>query len=64
MVVLEPLKVTITNFPKDSINMVEVPNFPGDSSKGFHKVQFNQTIFIEQSDFREVNLRAIFKSPG
>uniref|UniRef100_A0A4W3K9E9 Glutamine--tRNA ligase n=1 Tax=Callorhinchus milii TaxID=7868 RepID=A0A4W3K9E9_CALMI len=56
MAVTEPLKVTITNFPFDEmISMdVTVPNFPADESKGSHKVLMSTTIYIEQSDFREV----------
>lgn len=54
MAVLEPLKVTITNFPSEKVLEVTVPNFPADESKGFHKVPFSSTVYIEQSDFREV----------
>ncbi|XP_067908316.1 glutamine--tRNA ligase isoform X2 [Heterodontus francisci] len=54
MAILEPLKVTITNFPSDQPLEVSVPNFPADESKGFHTVPITSTIYIEQSDFREV----------
>ncbi|NP_001079979.1 glutaminyl-tRNA synthetase 1 S homeolog [Xenopus laevis] len=54
MAVLEPLKVTITNLPAEKAIDVSVPNFPADESKGFHVVPFSSTIYIEQSDFREV----------
>ncbi|XP_078066146.1 glutamine--tRNA ligase [Mustelus asterias] len=54
MAVLEPLKVTITNFPSEQPLEVSVPNFPADESKGFHTVPITPTIYIEQSDFREV----------
>ncbi|XP_056380755.1 glutamine--tRNA ligase [Hyla sarda] len=54
MAVLEPLKVTITNFPGDEAIDVRVPNFPADESKGFHSVPFSSTIYIETTDFREV----------
>ncbi|NXO68450.1 SYQ ligase, partial [Phainopepla nitens] len=53
MAVLEPLKVTITNFPAPKALEVLVPNFPADESRGFHKVPFHQTIYIEETDFRE-----------
>lgn len=33
---------------------VRVPDFPANESKGSHTVPFTSTIFIEQSDFREV----------
>ncbi|KAJ7317122.1 hypothetical protein JRQ81_003284 [Phrynocephalus forsythii] len=55
MAVLEPLRVTITNFPTPhKVMEVLVPNFPADETKGFHKVPFQPTVYIEQSDFREV----------
>ncbi|XP_072136303.1 glutamine--tRNA ligase [Mobula birostris] len=54
MAVLEPLKVSITNFPTDQPLEVSIPNFPADESKGFHVVPITSTIYIEQSDFREV----------
>nr|XP_006822206.1 PREDICTED: glutamine--tRNA ligase [Saccoglossus kowalevskii] len=53
MATLEPLKVTITNFPSDAPNKVDVPNIPHDASKGSHTVPFESTIYIEREDFRE-----------
>nr|XP_033782100.1 glutamine--tRNA ligase [Geotrypetes seraphini] len=54
MAVLEPLKVSITNFPATKAIDVSVPNFPADESRGFHKIPFSSTIYIEQTDFREI----------
>nr|CAG4651602.1 EOG090X01EL [Triops cancriformis] len=54
MVVLEPLKVTITNFPAPRSTDVEVPDFPNEPNKGSHKVILSNVIYIEQSDFKEV----------
>ncbi|KAB5567684.1 hypothetical protein PHYPO_G00235700 [Pangasianodon hypophthalmus] len=54
MAVLEPLKVTITNLAADAQTEIRVPDFPADENKGSHVVPFSKTIFIEQSDFREV----------
>ncbi|XP_007431438.1 glutamine--tRNA ligase [Python bivittatus] len=54
MAVLEPLRVTITNFPAPHKTLsIHVPNFPADEAKGFHEIPFQPTIYIEQSDFRE-----------
>ncbi|KAL5013471.1 hypothetical protein ScPMuIL_007741 [Solemya velum] len=53
MAVLEPLKVTISNFPVDHPETVSVPNFPADERRGAHEVPFTKVIFIEQSDFKE-----------
>uniref|UniRef100_A0A7N6AFV4 glutamine--tRNA ligase n=1 Tax=Anabas testudineus TaxID=64144 RepID=A0A7N6AFV4_ANATE len=53
MAVLEPLKVTIINLPENSL-VLRVPDFPANEAQGSHTVPFTRTIFIEQSDFREV----------
>jgi glutaminyl-tRNA synthetase len=55
MAVLEPLKVTIVNLPADAPSEVSMPNFPADESKGSHTVPFGKTLYIEQSDFKEVS---------
>ncbi|XP_068453589.1 glutamine--tRNA ligase [Clinocottus analis] len=54
MAVLEPLRVTITNLQEGYKSDVRVPDFPANEAKGSHTVPFTRTIFIEQSDFREV----------
>ncbi|KAM6977285.1 glutamine--tRNA ligase [Aplochiton taeniatus] len=54
MAVLEPLKITITNLPENFKTDVSVPNFPANEARGSHVVPFTHTVFIEQSDFREV----------
>lgn len=53
LVVLEPLKVTLTNFPYKQDEYIDVPNFPNDADKGTHKVVFNKVIYIERTDFKE-----------
>lgn len=51
---LEPLKITLENFPAEKPLAVEVPNFPNKPELGTHKVAFNKIIYIEKSDFMEV----------
>ncbi|KAJ0179362.1 hypothetical protein K1T71_005074 [Dendrolimus kikuchii] len=53
MVILEPLKITITNFPSEKPIQVNVPDFPNEPEKGSHSVIFNKTIYIETNDFKE-----------
>ncbi|CAK1551825.1 unnamed protein product [Leptosia nina] len=53
MVVLDPLKITITNFPSDEVISVTVPDFPNDPDKSSHKVVLDRTLYIEASDFKE-----------
>ena len=58
MAVLDPIKVTITNFP-GSPTEVQVPNFPADESKGHHTIPLDNTLYIERDDFREVRAQLI-----
>ncbi|XP_046996818.1 probable glutamine--tRNA ligase [Schistocerca americana] len=53
MVVLEPLKVKILNFPYSESTQVTVPNFPSEPDRGSHFVPFDKEVFIERSDYRE-----------
>lgn len=55
MVVLEPLKVTITNFPSGGVMELNVPDFPAEEARGSHKIKFDSVIYIEKSDFTEVS---------
>lgn len=54
LVVLEPLKITITNFISDKPIKLNVPDFPGQpDSKSSHDIIFDRVLFIEHSDFKE-----------
>ena len=55
MVVLEPLKVNLVNLVKDVSYEIAVPEFPDAPEKGSHQICFGQTVYIERSDFKEVN---------
>lgn len=52
LVVLEPLKVTLKNYPYDSSVEIEVPNFPQNSELGTHKITLDRVVYIEKSDFK------------
>lgn len=54
MVVLEPLRITIKNFPHSKTVDLEVPNFPNKPELGYHKVKFGKVLYIEKSDFVEI----------
>lgn len=56
MAVLEPLKVTIENFPNPSKIELTAPNYPNDESKGSHKIYFDKVVYIDATDFQEVIL--------
>ena len=53
MGVLNPLKVTIENYPVDEVEELDAINNPEDESAGTRKVPFSRTIYIEREDFME-----------
>lgn len=52
--VLEPLKVTIVNYPHPGAIKQVVPDFPSYPEAGIHEIDFDRVIYIEHSDFKEV----------
>ncbi|XP_033322525.1 glutaminyl-tRNA synthetase isoform X1 [Megalopta genalis] len=53
MAVLDPLKVTISNFTHGNPIKLTVPDFPNEPGKGQHDIVFDEVIYIEASDFQE-----------
>ncbi|MCC5824670.1 glutamine--tRNA ligase [Alkalimonas sp.] len=53
MAVLDPLKVTITNYPEGELQWLDVPNHPNDDSLGQRQLPFGKVVYIDQADFRE-----------
>jgi glutaminyl-tRNA synthetase len=53
LAVLEPLKVTIRNYPEGKTEELEAINNPEDPSAGTRKLPFSNVIYIEKDDFRE-----------
>lgn len=51
--VLEPLKVTITNYPEDKIEYFDVPYHNENESLGSRKIAFSRHLYIDQADFVE-----------
>ena len=63
--VLNPLKVIISNFPKDKVENVELINNPEDESMGSRVVPFCNEVYIEQEDFMESPPNKYFRlAPG
>ncbi|RIV19575.1 glutamine--tRNA ligase/YqeY domain fusion protein [Alicyclobacillaceae bacterium I2511] len=54
MAVIRPLKVVITNYPENQVEMLDMEVNPEDASMGTKQVQFSREIYIEQEDFMEV----------
>ena len=61
MVVLNPLKVVITNYPDGKEEWLEAENNPEDPNAGYRKVPFAKELYIEQEDFREEANRKFFR---
>ena len=51
MAVLDPVKVIITNFPEDEVDLMELENNPEDPESGSREVPFSREVFIERDDF-------------
>lgn len=63
MVVLNPLKLTITNYDKNEI--LTAPNHPGDDSLGERKLPMSDTLWIDRDDFMEDPPKKYFRlKPG
>jgi glutaminyl-tRNA synthetase len=65
MAVLNPLKVTLINYPESKIEELDAVNNPEDEAMGKRKIPFSREIFIEQDDFMENPPKKFFRlSPG
>ena len=61
MVVLDPLKLTITNYPSDTDEMVVSENNPENPLSGEREMPFGKEIFIEKEDFKLEANRKFFR---
>lgn len=65
MVVFEPLKVVLTNYPEGKSELLESENNPEDSTLGNRQIPFSRELYIEQEDFMEVAPKKYFRlAPG
>jgi len=65
MVVLNPVKLIIDNYPDNLVEEIEAVNNPEDESKGKRKVPFSKCLLIEQEDFMESPTQKYFRlAPG
>ncbi len=53
MAVLDPLKLTITNYPEGQSETFAVENNPNDPESGTRPVSFSRSLYVERSDFLE-----------
>ncbi|MCZ2720449.1 glutamine--tRNA ligase/YqeY domain fusion protein [Marinomonas sp. 15G1-11] len=54
MAVLNPIKVTLTNYPEDKQEIFTVNNHPKNTDAGTRQVPFSKNLFIDAADFAEV----------
>ena len=59
--VVDPVKIIITNYPKDKTEMVQAINNPEDPNSGHRKIPFSREIYIERGDFMENPPRKFFR---
>lgn len=65
MVVFDPIKIVLTNYPEGKSEMLESENNPEDLNAGNRQMPFSRELYIEQEDFMEVAPKKYFRlAPG
>ena len=63
--VLNPVKVVLTNYPDDKVEMMSMDNNPEQENAGVHQMPFTREIYIERDDFMEEPPKKFFRmTPG
>jgi glutaminyl-tRNA synthetase len=53
MGVLDPVKLVITDYPEDKVELLSAENNPEEENSGTHEVPFSRELYIEREDFKE-----------
>ena len=61
MAVVNPVKLTIRNYPKGQTEILSAENNPEDDKAGFREVPFSGSLYIEREDFKEETNRKFFR---
>jgi len=65
MAVLRPLKLVLTNYPEDQVELMTLANHPQQPEAGTRQVPFSREVFIERDDFMEDPPKKFFRlAPG
>jgi glutaminyl-tRNA synthetase len=65
MGVLNPLKVTITNYPEGKQEELDAVNNPENLEEGKRKIPFSNSLYIEREDFMEEPVKKFYRlAPG
>ncbi len=59
--VLNPLKVTLTNYPADKVEELDAPNHPQQPEQGTRKLPFSAELYIDRADFMEDPPKKFFR---
>ena len=63
--VLDPVKLVITNYPEDKVEILESVNNPEDPQSGTHTIEFSRELWMEREDFMEDAPKKYFRmTPG
>jgi glutaminyl-tRNA synthetase len=61
MVVMDPVKLTISNYPDGKTELITTENNPENEGSGTRELPFNKHLFIEREDFKEEANRKFFR---
>jgi len=61
MVVLNPIKLVIQNYPEDKVEFLDAENNPENKSDGSRKIPFSRELYIEKEDFIEDPPKKFFR---
>lgn len=61
MGVLDPVKLTITNYPEGQVEMLTAANLEHDPQAGTHEIPFSRELYIEGEDFKEEASKKYFR---
>ncbi|CAN5751197.1 glutamine--tRNA ligase/YqeY domain fusion protein [soil metagenome] len=65
MVVFDPLKIVLTDYPETQVEMVPSENNPEEENKTYRDIPFSREIYIEREDFMEEPPKKFFRlAPG
>lgn len=65
VVVTDPIRVVIINYPEDKTETFRLPNNPQDPEAGTREVPFTRELYIDRADFAEVPPPKFFRlKPG
>ena len=65
MGVLDPIKVTLVNYPKDETEIIKAAYNPNDINSGERNISISRNIFIDKNDFMEFPEKKYFRlAPG